>query len=510
MATKNKTPSPYTELTNLSTTAAHYHGIGMLLEWDQEIYMPKKAIDVRSSQLELMASLSHQTKTGKPFAKALEKLIDLETGSILDSTLTPKQQAAVREWRRDFRQAVKLPLSFVEECAKVTSASMFAWAHAKEKNDFSLFLPHLEKIVALCRKKADFLGYSHHSYDPLIDAFEPGMTTHRLTLLFERLKTPLTTLVRAIQTKKQPKEDFISRECSRDKQISFGKKILSAMGFDKSFSRLDESVHPMCVGIHQTDIRMTTRIYPNNLISNIFSCLHEGGHGLYHAQLPQEEYGTPLGETASLAIDESQSRMWETLIGRSLPFWKHFFPLLQQEFPEALADINLEQFHKAINGVSPTLIRIESDEVTYNLHILVRFELEKALLEGSLAAKAIPEAWNEKMREYLGICPSADSEGCLQDIHWSMGAIGYFPTYTLGNLYAAQIFETFSEKHPTWKEQVAAGNLSFIREWLKNEIHLFGRQYAPEDLCVKVTGKPLSEKPFIHYLEKKYTGLYHL
>ncbi|NGX39403.1 MAG: Thermostable carboxypeptidase 1 [Chlamydiae bacterium] len=500
----------YTKLLNLSTRASLYSGIGMILEWDLETYMPKKGGENRASQVELIASLIHKEKTSPEFVSALESLVDLETGEIRDSTLSDEHKAALREWRRDYIHEAKLPTEFVEKFAKVTSLACHAWKDAKEENDFKAYLPHLEKVVDLCRKKADFLGYEEHPYDALVDCFEPNMRTKVLAALFERLKIPLTSLIKKIETKKEPESGFLREDYPHDKQIRFGKKILTAMGFDKSFSRLDESAHPMCIPIHPDDTRMTTRVYPNNVLINLLSCIHEGGHGLYHSNLPSEHFGSPLGEAASLGIDESQSRLWETILGRSLPFWQHFFPLLQKEFPEQLAEVQLQEFYQGMNTVRPSMIRTDSDEVTYNLHIMVRFEMEKALIEGKLKVEKIPEAWNEKMREYLGITPKADSEGCLQDIHWSLGAIGYFPTYTLGNLYAGQIFETLKDNFPDWKENLAKGELSFIRDWTKREIHQHGRRYLPDELCKRVTGKPLSEKPFIDYLEKKYTALYHL
>jgi len=500
----------YNQLASLSKKAELLHGISMTLEWDQETYMPPKAIELRSSELELMASLIHKERTSEEFAKLLGSLINLESGQVIATNLTDPQQAALREWRRDYVKTVKLPPSFVEEFARVTSASMHAWKEARANNDFSAFCPHLEKVVELCRKKAELLGYEHQPYDALIDEFEPTMTTKVIKVLFERLKIPLINLLKKIQTKQPPEDEFLLKAYPHDQQLRFAKKLLAAMGFDKSFSRLDEAVHPMCIACHPKDVRMTTRVYPHNVMPNILSAIHEGGHGLYHAQLPEEHYGTPLCDAVSLGIHESQSRTWETILGRSLPFWSYFFPLLQNEYPEQLGGVTLEDFYRGINIVGPTMIRVDSDEVTYNLHIMIRFELELALIEGTLEVKDLPKAWNEKMREYLGITPKADSEGCMQDIHWSMGAIGYFPTYTLGNLYAAQFFDTFTDAHPDWKEKVIQGELGFLREWLKDKIHKYGRQYLPEDLCEKVTGKPLSEAFFVEYLETKYAGIYHI
>jgi carboxypeptidase Taq len=500
----------YHKLAWLSKKAALLQTISYLLEWDQETYMPKEAIELKSEQLELLSSLYHKEKTGKPFREALEKLIDLKTGQCIAEDLSEKQKAALKRWRRDFLIEEKLPTEFVEEFTKTTSTSMHAWQDAKKKNSFASFAPYLEKIVDLTRKKADFLGYEAHPYDALLDLFEPETATNTVSTFFERLKIPLIALLKKIETKPDPEKAFLSLEYPHDKQLAFGKQLLSCMGFDTGFSRLDESSHPMCIPLHPSDVRMTTRIQPTDMISNIFSCVHEGGHGLYHHQLPKEHFGTPLGEAVSLGVDESQSRTWETLIGRSLPFWEYVFPKLQQTYPVQLGNVQLDTFYRAINLVEPSLIRVESDEITYNLHVLIRFEIEKEFLEGKLQVKELPEVWNEKMRTYLGISPKADSEGCLQDIHWSIGMIGYFPTYTLGNLYAAQYFETFAKEHPNWREKISNGEFGLLREWQKKHIHQYGRQYQPEELCEKITGKPLSEKPFLQYLENKYTTLYHL
>jgi carboxypeptidase Taq len=502
--------SAYDKLHALSKTITLMNSIEGLLDWDQETYMPKEAIDVRSQQCELLASLVHRQRTSKPFAKALCALVDLETGEVKDDRLSPSQTAALRQWRRDYQKAVKLPNAFVKQFAKTTSTACHVWKTAKEHNDFKAFAPHLEKIVSLSRKKADILGFKEHPYDALLDLFEPETKTSMLTPLFSKLKLPLTQLLKDISVKTPFLEDFLYRHCPKHKQLEFSHKILHKMGFHASTSRLDTSAHPFCNGMHPKDTRMTTKVHPENIMSCIGAVLHEGGHGLYNMDLSIEHYGSPLCQQVSLGIDESQSRWWETLIGQSYFFWQHFFPLLQEEFPEQFAGVLLEDFYHAINGVKPGLIRIEADEVTYNLHVIVRFELEKALIEGTLKVKELPDAWNAKMREYLGISPEFDGQGCLQDIHWSLGYIGYFPTYTLGNLYSVQFFNTFEKAHPNWKERVSKGSLDFIRDWLKENIHQYGREFTPGELCQRVTGKPLSEEPYVSYLKKKYSTLYHL
>lgn len=500
----------YSQLHELSKSTALLASIETLLDWDQETVMPKDAIHFRSLQIEMIASLVHKSKTSKSFAKLLNQLIDIETGEIQHSSLSLEQIAALREWRRDYIKANKLPNSFVKQFAKTISTACHAWKSAKHHNDFKEFAPHLEKVVSLCRKKADILGFKEHPYDALLDLYEPEMKTAFLIPLFTKLKHELTELLRSINASAPIPHDFLRCHCPKYKQMNFAHTLLKKMGFHEGSSRLDLSAHPFCSSILPDDLRMTTRINPEDPFFSIFAVLHEGGHGLYALGRNKEQFGSPLAESLSLGIDESQSRWWETLIGQSHPFWEYFFPQLQAEFPDQFNNVYLDDFFRAINQVKPSLIRIEADEVTYNLHIIVRFEMEKALIEGSLKVRDVPEAWNEKMREYLGIAPQYDGEGCLQDIHWSLGYFGYFPTYTLGNLYASQFFTVFEKAFPQWKEKVSKGNLDFIREWLQENIHQYGRQYTPNDLCARVTGKPLSEEPFIRYLNNKYRTLYHL
>jgi carboxypeptidase Taq len=504
------TKSPYDTLIDCGKKAALYQATSTQLAWDQETYMPDKAMGLRSQELQLLAHHIHEEKTSPKFARALDALIDLETGALKDSTLSSEQQAAVREWRRDYVRAVKLPSSFVKKLTEATSEGQHAWIAAKEHNDYTAFLPHLKKILELTREKAEILGYEEHPYDALIDKYEPGTKTAEVTALLRRLRLPLSTLVKAIGAKKKPDTSFLKKNYPHAKQMEFGRMLLKKMGFDPSFCRLDESAHPMCLTVHPTDARLTTRVFPNNPMINILSVIHEGGHGLYHVGLPEEQFGNPLGEPVSYGIDESQSRMWETRIGRGLPFWEHFYPQLQNTYPEQLGTTSLESFFSGLNIVQPTLIRTDADEVTYNLHIMVRFELEKALIEGTLTPEELPTAWNESMRDLLGIVPKSNQEGCMQDIHWAFGAFGYFPTYTLGNLYCAQFFETFAEQHPGWEDRIKRGELAFITEWFGDKIYRHGRRYLPEELCENVTGRPLSEKPFIDYLNKKYGALYSL
>lgn len=500
----------YEKLHEMSRRGAVLGSVANLLEWDQETYMPGGANAFRAEQLAEMSLLCHKQKTSRAFAKALGDLIDLKSGKVLEAGLSPRKQAALREWRRDYLRTSLLPPSFVKKWAKTTAHASQTWSEAKAKNAFKIFQPDLTKIVELNRKKSELLGFDEHPYDALLDLFEPHMKVRILNPLFSRLKEGLKALVQAISAKPAVNTSFLEGPFPLDKQIAFGQELLHALGFDPKLARLDLSSHPFCSGFHPTDTRMTTRIDLHNPLSNIFSVIHEAGHAIYNQGLVQDEYGSPLGEQISLGIDESQSRWWETRIGRTLPFWRHFYPRLQRTFPEQLGSIPLDAFFRAVNVVTPSLIRVEADEVTYSLHVIVRFEIEKALIEGSLQVKDLPEAWNAKMVEVVGIRPENDSTGCLQDIHWSMGGFGYFPTYTLGNLYAASFFTVFEKAHPDWQARVERGELAFIRTWLGEQIHRHGREFLPEELCKRITGAPLSEKPFLDYLQAKFKPLYSL
>ena len=331
----------------------------------------------------------------------------------------------------------------------------------------------------MSRKKADFLGYQGHPYDALMDQYEPGITTKEVSQIFSSLRKSITELLKEISKVKQIDNNFLHGKFSPDKQLEFAHRILKDIGYGSEYGRLDISSHPFSSAAHPTDSRITTRIHKTSLLSCISVILHEAGHGLYEMGLPKEHYGSPLGDAISLGIHESQSRWWETRIGQSKPFWQHYLPLLKDQFKGKLDKISLDLFYKAINKVEPSLIRVEADEVTYPLHVILRFEIECALIEGSLNLREIPEAWNAKMKELLGIVPSTNTEGCLQDIHWSMGGFGYFPTYTLGNIYASQLFESFAKKYPAWENKVASGDFHFITHWLHEAIHKHGRRYEP-------------------------------
>ncbi len=497
----------YDKLLDLSKAIQVFGSIRGLLEWDQETMMPPMGESIRAEAFAATASHIHKLKTGLKFTHLLSQLIDLDSGEVLSHEMDHSQKAVLRELRRDHLRAIKLPPSFVKTFAHTCAAGYHAWVKARKEKKFSLFAPQLDKIISLCRKETDLLGYSGHPYDALLDLYEPELKTAELTPLLSRLETALHPLVKELVEKTAFDTDCIKGRFSAEKQLQMGKDLLYKMGLDPQACRLDTAVHPFCSGLHPLDTRMTTRIDPEDITYSLFSVMHEGGHALYNAGLPEKDFGSPVCESVSLGIDESQSRWWETLVGLSLPFWEYFYPQLQKVFPEPFEKLPLRDFYKAINTVKPTLIRTESDEATYNLHIILRYNLERKLIEGSLKVKEIPEMWNAEMQRLLGIAPPSDDLGCLQDIHWSSGGFGYFPTYALGNLYASQFMAAFAKERPNWEEEIRKGELAPLRQWQKENIHRWGRTYTPPELVKKVTGSPLSEEPFIAYLTKKYRSL---
>src|SRR5215211_7447350 len=425
----------YAELVRRSKELGVINSCAAVLGWDHQTYMPPKGGALRGEQMAFLASLSHQKFTDP---KVGELLAAVE-GSDLVKEPDSDAAANVREWRRAYDRATKIPQSLVEELARVTTAAQQAWQEAKTKNDFPLFRPHLEKVVDLKRQEADAVGFKEHPYNALIEEYEPGTTVAELKTLFAGLTAELAPLVKKIvASPKQPDKSVLEREFPADRQKVFAEAAAVAIGFDFHAGRLDTTAHPFCSGVGPGDCRITTRYNPRFFSESFFGVLHETGHALYEQNLPAAHFGTPLGVAASFGIHESQSRLWENQVGRGRPFWDHFFPRLKQAFPGTLADVSPEAFFFAINDVRPSLIRVEADEATYNLHIALRFELELALLSGDLTVAELPGAWNERFEALFGLSVPDDARGCLQDIHWSFGGIGYFPTYTLGNLYSAQ------------------------------------------------------------------------
>jgi carboxypeptidase Taq len=479
--------------------------IASVLGWDERTYMPPKGGAYRAEQMALLARLSHQQLTAPRFGELLGQL---ESSPPADDTESVPA-VNIREIRRLYNIAVKVPGSLVEELARTATRAQGVWQEARKNDDFSAFAPWLEKIVALKRQEAQAIGYRDVPYDALLDQYEPGATTAATTALFAELRRELTSLIGALAaTGKQPRGDIFQRDYPLDRQHLFGQSAGAAIGFDFTAGRLDITAHPFCSGMGPGDCRLTTRYHPHEWNQGFFGILHEAGHGIYEQGLDPQHFGTPMGSAVSLGIHESQSRLWENQVGRSRPFWEHFFPRAQQMFPGTLDDVNLDEFLFAINKVAKSFIRVEADEATYNLHIILRFELEQALIAGDLKPADVPGAWNEKFRQSFELTPPGPAQGCLQDIHWSMGGLGYFPTYTLGNLYAAQLMEQAKKDLGDLDDDFRLGQFGRLKHWLNENVHRPGQKLRAGELAKKITGKPLNSKPLLSYLRKKYQALY--
>ena len=475
-----------------------------LLFWDQQTYMPKGGVTGRAEQVATMSRLAH------------EMLTDDETKRLLDASGEPdpssEEGALVRRARRDYERATRLPAELVAETSRVTSLAEPAWVRAREESDWSLFAPYLEEILALKCEAAEALGYDDHPYDVLLDAYEPGAKKARLEAMFEELKEGVVPLIRAVVAKGDGKDLVAPLKgafCEAG-QEEFGRGVISAFGYDWERGRQDRSVHPFCINFGPGDVRITTRFDGGWLAPALFGTMHEAGHALYEQGVDPDYARTPLGGGTSMGVHESQSRLWENLVGRSRPFWSHYYPKLREAFPEVLDGVDSEEFYRAINVLEPSEIRVDADEVTYNLHILLRFELEVALIEGSLSVADLPAAWNAKMEEYLGVIPKNDSMGVLQDIHWADGLFGYFPTYAIGSVLSVQLFDAALKAHPELPEEIRSGRFSTLLGWLRENVHRHGSRYYPHELIEKTSGRPLDTAPYLQYLEDKFGELYEL
>jgi len=493
----------YAELILLTREAGVLSSIESVLDWDQETYMPPRGIDARAEQLAAIAKLAHERRTDPRVGECL--------AALSDNGAEPARAANIREIRRGYDRAVKLPCELVHRIAQVSSVAKGAWAQARRESNFATFAPHLSELLTLKREVAERVGYQGEPYDALMDEFEPGATSVEVAAVFAALRGPLSDFVKRLSASPhKPDDAVLHRTFPRAGQEALARRLAEAIGFDFESGRIDVSTHPFCSGTTPHDVRLTTRYHEDFFNPSIFGVLHEAGHGLYEQGLDPAHVHTPMGQAVSLGIHESQSRMWENFIGRSLPFWEKFYPEAVATFPASLGDVSLESFYGAINTVKPSLIRVEADEVTYNLHIILRFELEREMIGGRLPVAEIPEAWNEKVFDLLGIRPTNHADGCLQDIHWSMGAFGYFPTYALGNLYAAQFFASMRHAMPDMDGRIRRGNFAPLLEWLREHIHRHGQCHRASDLVKRVTGSPLSVKPFLSYVTAKFGPIYGL
>jgi carboxypeptidase Taq len=467
-----------------------------VLGWDQEVNLPKKGHQFRGDVNALLSADLHRRVTSKEFVNLVKTLHEKENFE----KLSEDEQVIVRETWRDVEKSLKIPTQMVEEMAKLTTDAFAAWADAREKSDFKIYQPYLEKIVEMCKKQAELIGYKESPYDALLDDFEPGLTAARVETIFTPLAKELAVLVKKVKDK--PKIELPKAKYPIDIQVKMNHEIAAALGYDLDAGRIDVSPHPFTAGFHPTDVRITTRYQEDDFWYGVGCTVHETGHALYEQGLSVKEYGNPLGEAASLGIHESQSRMWENFVGRSPEFAHYLNNLLQKYFPKNPKNSD-ELLYKYLNQVEPSLIRVEADETTYNLHIIIRFEIEKALMEDKIKVSELPDIWNSKMKQYLGVKVPDDAHGVLQDIHWSHGTLGYFPTYSLGNIYAAQLFNKAKKETPGLEAGFADGEFAPLLKWLRKNIHQEGSRYFPEVLIKKVTGEGLNSKYLIDYLKDK-------
>lgn len=476
------------------------HAIGVL-SWDKETYLPAKSDRFRSQQIATLSALSHGEFTSPEF------------GDILKNALAVKKLKATE--RRNltitldqYEKARKFDESFVIEQSMAISKAFQLWVEAKKTGDFGLYAPALDDVIRLKIQESKILNFGDHPYDALLDQYEPNCTVAQLDKLFIDVREELLPLIEKIRQEKKPSDKFMREKYKKDKQWDFGVYLLRVMGYDFDKGRQDISSHPFTISFSPEDVRVTTRIDEHDLANMTWSCIHEGGHALYEQGLDPEEYGLPSGGAISLAIHESQSRLWENHVGRSRDFWQCNYPSLQTKFKKNLKDISLKDFYKAINRVEPSYIRTEADELHYHLHVLIRYEIEKEIISGNCDAATARDLWNTKYKDYLGLKIKNDTVGILQDVHWSHGSFGYFPTYSMGSFYAAQFYQQAQKEMPDLNEQIATSNNYPLLQWLRTNIHCHGRRYEAEELCKKLTGEPLNLKYFIQYVKEKYSDLY--
>jgi carboxypeptidase Taq len=474
-----------------------------VLQWDQEVYMPNAGAEIRARQLATLSGIAHEMSVEENFGKILEKLQS-------DDSLSLKEKRNVQQSWKDYLDRKKYTTAFVEKMSYTISEAFNAWQEAKEKNDFKIYAPKLEKIIQLKKEEAEILGYEKHPYDALLNQYEPGLTTDEVTVVFNEVKEKLTPFVQEIFKKQKPTDQFMFGNFDEQKQWDLGIELLQQMGYDFEAGRQDKSSHPFSTSFNSKDVRITTRVSKTDFSEMIWSTIHEGGHALYEQGLPLEEYGLPCGEAISLGIHESQSRLWENNVGRSLGYWKANWSKVTARFPNEMKNVSPEDFYKAMNLVQPSLIRTNADELTYHFHVMIRFEMEKAMMEGDINVNELPEKWNSLYKQFLQIDVPSDKEGILQDIHWSHGSIGYFPTYSLGSFYAAQFYAKANKEISGLDNEIEKGNMKPMLDWLRTNIHQHGKMYSAQELCERITGEKLNFSYFMDYASKKYKAIYHI
>jgi carboxypeptidase Taq len=478
---------------------------GSVLGWDEATYMPKGGALARGRQSALLQRLAHERFVDPALGRALDRL-QPQAGR-----LTPADASLVRVVRRDYERAIKVPAEYVARAAAHGSASYNAWIKARPANDFAAMIPFLETTLELSREYASFFAPYGHIADPMVDDADEGMTTATVQRLFAELRQKLVPLARAICDQAPPGDAFLRRSFAEPEQLAFGLSVARQLGYDIERGRLDKTHHPFCTRFSVGDVRITTRVRENDLGDALFSTLHEAGHAMYEQGVSPAYEGTPLGRGVSAGVHESQSRLWENVVARSRPFWEHYYPALQQTFAGQLGAVPLDDFYRAINKVERSLIRTDADEVTYNLHVMLRFELELRLLEGQLRIKDLPEAWRASMLDSIGVAPSDDRDGCLQDVHWYGGGLGgAFQSYTIGNILSAQFFAAATRAHPEIPREIAGGHFATLHGWLADSIYRHGRSMTPDEIVSRATGEPMTTAPYLAYLRGKYGELYRL
>jgi len=478
-----------------------------LLNWDQQTHMPPAGAEARAHQLGTLSKIAHQMHVADETGRLIEAAAADLDGADYDSD----EAAFVRVAKRDYEQATRLPPEFVAEFSRATALAHEVWVKARAENKFEDFRPSLEKVFDLARQAAEYLGYADHIYDALLDQYEPGMKTAQVRAIFDELKKDLVPLVHAISERLDAVDDAcLHQEFDEDRQRDFTYEVIQKLGYDFNRGRVDRTVHPFATNFSINDARITTRYDRNFLNPALFGTLHETGHALYELGVDPALERTPLADGASLGVHESQSRLWENLVGRSRGFWKHFYPKLQQVFPTQLGSVGPDTFYGAINKVQPSLIRVEADEVTYSLHVMLRFELEQEILEGKVKLAELPDIWNARMQAYLGVTPPTDTLGVLQDVHWSSGLIGYFATYALGNLMSMQLWDKAVADAPDIPAHIERGEFDALREWLRQNVHRHGRKYMPDELVRRITGESIQSRSYMRYLRRKYGEIYKL
>ena len=472
-----------------------------VLQWDQETYLPPKGGTFRGQQIATLNELSHEMFTASATGQILHALS-------ADASLDHQQKRNIVLTSEDYDRNCKLPAPFVRKLTEAIHQSFHAWIQARRDNSFAAFAAPLAKVIELKKQEAEYIGYEGHPYNALMQEFDRSLRVDIVDSLFAELRPNLGVLLDEIRSKPQVNDDFLRGHFPKDIQWAFGLTVLKEMGYDFEAGRQDISEHPFTTNFSSQDVRVTTRVDENDFSNMLWSCIHEGGHALYEQGLPVSQYGLPLGEYCSLSIHESQSRLWENNVGRGLPFWKFHYPKMQAVFPDQFGAVPLAHFYRAINKVQPSLIRTEADELTYHFHVMIRYEIEKLLIEGTIQAADIPAYWNEHYLKYLGVTVPDDKRGCLQDVHWSHGSFGYFATYSIGSLYAAQFYAAIEADNASLSGSLAEGNYAPVHTWLQQHIYPYGRYYTSEDLCEQATGSRLDPAHFINYATKKYASIY--